>query len=256
MGKKDKKIFKSDNEKIQHAEYEFSCNETKAVGSTGDVDIEKFFYFDGYGSTYGNQDSYDDIMVEGCFDESIKTIKPSLLWMHKMSEPVGIYTEVKSDSKGLFLIGKMPRKDTLVDGRIIPQIEIGSVRAMSIGYIVQEWYYDEEKNIRYITKCRLIEVSLVGFPANDQAQMTSFKSLNIDDLKKEIKTKREFEKLLKDSGLFSQKSAAYLASMIRDEFDDANGDVDGSADNVIENKSITEVEDITKEMNELISSLR
>jgi len=79
-----------------------------------------------------------------------------------MSEPVGIYPEARSDSKGLFLVGKMPKEDDLVRGRIIPQIKVGSVRAMSIGFITQEWKYDEEKNIRYITKCKLLEVSLVG----------------------------------------------------------------------------------------------
>jgi len=92
------------------------------------------------------------------------------------------------------------------------------------------------------------------FPANNQAQMTSFKSLTIDDVK-EIKSKRELEKVLKDSGTFSQKSAAYIASMIRDEFDKHSGDT-GNSKPEEKSEELSEIGMILKDMNNMVSDLR
>lgn len=248
----EKTIEKQSGGAVEYATFGFKCKSTKQIANAGDAETDKFFYFNGYGSTYGNIDSHNDIVVRGAFDESIAKDYPTLLWVHDDTEPLGIFEEVRSDSKGLFVVGKMPKADTLVSGRVIPQIDVGSVRAMSIGYIVQEWYY--ENDVRYITKCRLVEISLLPKGSNGNALVTSFKSLNIEETK-EIKTKREFEKILKDSGAFSQKSAAYLASMVRDEFIDNSADAEDVKKKDFEYDGEKELKKFRDEMKDIASEL-
>jgi HK97 family phage prohead protease len=259
MGDKSKKknaeektIEKQSGGAVEYATFRFKCKEAKQLGSIGDVDTNKFFYFEGYGSAYGNVDSHGDIVEPGAFDESLRETDPTLLWIHDDTEPLGVFEEIKSDSSGLHVIGKMPKSDSLVSGRAIPQIEVGSMRMMSIGFVPREWYYED--GIRHLTKCFLPEISLLPKGSNKKATLNSFKSLNIEETK-EIKTKREFEKVLKDSGAFSQKSAAYLASMVRDEFIEDSGDA-GEPEVKISYEGETELKSFKNEMKEIASELR
>lgn len=183
--------------------------EVKALNEDGDN-----HYFEGYVSTYGNIDRVGEVMDKGCFDESLKTLIPMLLWQHKATEVVGVFTEIRSDETGLWVKGKMPKDDTLVSGRIFPQMKVGSVRSMSVGFIPEEWEYRDE--IKHHTKVMLVEGSLVAFPANPKAQIYDMKSFTIEDVE-EIKTKRDYEKLLRESGAFSNKAVVYLASKFKED---------------------------------------
>lgn len=64
--------------------------------------------FEGYGSVFGVKDSYADIVMPGAFLNSLNQWKekgalPALLWQHQMAEPIGIYTEMREDSTGLYV---------------------------------------------------------------------------------------------------------------------------------------------------------
>jgi HK97 family phage prohead protease len=204
MSQKKSKTQKPVIEKKEFAVLPFECKELP------DKEDDDYFYFEGYLSTYGNIDRVDDIMVKGCFDESLKVLHPDLLWMH--SEILGLFDEVKSDDKGLFVKGRMPKADTLASGRAIPQMKLGSVKSMSIGYGTQESEWDDD-GVRHIIKCVLYEGSLVSQPANVKAEVTDMKSFEIEEVK-QIKTRRDLEKMLRDSRGFSKKSAVYLASLL------------------------------------------
>jgi len=179
-------------------------------------------------------------MVKGCFDESLKELRPDLLFQHDYRAVIGIYEEFKSDDKGLFVVGKLPKDDDLVRGRVIPQIKVGSVGSMSIGYYTQAYEYDKETEIRSITRCMLIEGSLVSQPMNPDAAVTDFKKLELEDVEK-IKTKRDFEKALRDSGAVSQKGAIYLASFFTEKSPSDSGESDGESKALIE-----EINNLTK----------
>ena len=138
---------------------------------------KKFFTFTGYGSTFNNVDRVKDVVVKGAFVDSLKEIMPSLLWQHEWHEPVGIFTACYEDNKGLYVEGKMPLDDDFVRGRVVPQLEIGSVKSMSIGYSTQDYNYDENSGICYLTKLFLYEISLVTIPANKEAVITDMKAL-------------------------------------------------------------------------------
>lgn len=133
------------------------------------------FTFEGYASTFGNVDLGDDIIVRGAFTNSLaKNSQVPILWQHQMTEPVGISIELYEDDKGLFIKGNLPKDDTLVSGRIIPQMKVGSIREMSIGYFTKD--SDMEKGVRLLKEIELFEVSLVTKAMNPQATVSGFKS--------------------------------------------------------------------------------
>lgn len=137
---------------------------------------ENYFKFEGYASTK-DIDLVDDIVEPTAFDAFLNKEMPVMLWQHDSREPVGVFDEAKSDDQGLFVRGRMPKEDTMVSGRIMPQMKIGSVKAMSIGFRVRRAKYDNEKGIRIIKEADLPEVSLVTFPANPAARVTALKSM-------------------------------------------------------------------------------
>ena len=163
------------------------------------------FTFEGYASTFGNVDLGDDIIVRGAFSNSLsKNSQVPILWQHQMTEPVGISIELYEDDKGLFIKGNLPKEDTLVSGRIIPQMKVGSIREMSIGYFTK--VSDMEKGIRLLKEIELFEVSLVTKAMNPQATVSGFKSME---------SIRDIEQSLKDMGL-SNAEAKTLISKVKE----------------------------------------
>ncbi len=140
-------------------------------------DGEEFFIFEGHGSTFGNVDLVDDIVAPGAFSESIRKNTPVILWQHDRFEPIGMPVEIREDNIGLFLKVRMPKSDTFVSGRVMPQLRLGSIKSMSIGFRVEEFSFDMDTGIRTLLKVDLREVSLVTFPANPEATITSVKSV-------------------------------------------------------------------------------
>lgn len=133
------------------------------------------FTFEGYASTFGNVDLGDDIIVRGAFSSSLaNNSQVPILWQHQMIEPIGISIELYEDDKGLFVKGNLPKEDTLVSGRIIPQMKVGSIREMSIGYFTKD--SDMEKGIRLLKEIELFEISLVTKAMNPQALVSGFKA--------------------------------------------------------------------------------
>jgi hypothetical protein len=87
-------------------------------------------------------------------------------------------------------------------------MKAGAVTGLSIGYWVRESSFDEKTGIRTLTKLDLVEVSLVTFPANDDARVEAVKFKLAHG---ELPNIREFEKLLREAG-FSKTQAAVVAN--------------------------------------------
>lgn len=150
--------------------------EVKSI--TEDAD---YYIFEGYASTFGDIDYGDDKVVQGAFTETVADLMSSekegklpALWQHDTEEPIGSLTNLREDSVGLFVRGRLPKADTFVSGRVIPQMKAGSITAMSIGYSTLD--YVIEGGIRILKKLRLWEISLVTMPMNPNAIITGLKS--------------------------------------------------------------------------------
>lgn len=163
-------IVKATDHALVKKEFNFDIKTSDKPNDDG------MFRFEALGSTFGNIDLVDDVMVKGAFTESLKNITPVILWQHDRFEPIGMPESIFEDEKGLRVIVVMPAEDDFVRGRVMPQLRIGSIKSMSIGFIVQE--FEIKNGIRFITKALLKEISLVTFPANPEAIVTAVKSLD------------------------------------------------------------------------------
>lgn len=178
----------------------------KAVGDSGE--------FSGYGSVFGNQDSYGDIVVKGAFEKSLdswreKGSMPALLWQHDHAEPIGVYTSIKEDDHGLQVEGRLLIDDDPLAKRAHAHLKAGSLSGMSIGYTLPNgWDYDSQKDAFMLKEIDLWEVSLVTFPANDAARVQNVK--NIFDAG-EFPEPKLVERYLRDAGFSRQQAKSFMA---------------------------------------------
>lgn len=151
----------------------------------------KFFRFKGLASTFGNVDFGGDIVQPKAFHNTILEMRENkqpildlpgefkllpILWQHDMSEPLGSFVSIEETPEGLVVEGVMPKSDTFVSGRVIPQMRIGSVGQMSIGYIVKQSSRDGEGN-RLLEEIFLFETSLVTVAMNPKALVNEMKGV-------------------------------------------------------------------------------
>lgn len=175
--------------------------------------------FSGYGARFGNVDSYGDVIAPGAFTKTLQEARKSGTWPAMLSQhggftsedntPIGVWTELKEDDNGLWVEGKLaptPRGQEIYT--LMKMSPRPAIDGMSIGYRATEWTMrskpDEPR--RTLKAVDLVEVSLVTFPANGKARVSSVKSAD------EIKTIREFEDFLRDVGGYSHAAAKAIAA--------------------------------------------
>lgn len=165
--------------------------------------------FSGYGSVFDVKDAYGDIVIPGAFADSLASHKakgrmPAMLWQHRSAEPLGIYTSMEEDSKGLKVEGQIALS-TVRGTEAHSLLKMGALSGLSIGYIPREDSYDKVTGITTLKKLDLWEVSLVTFPANDDARVDGVKAIEI------INSVRDAEKYLRDAGFGRIEARAFLA---------------------------------------------
>ena len=171
----------------------------KAAGDDGTIE--------GYGSVFGNKDSYNDVIEKGAFAQSIKSHKsgqtmPAMLWQHDAAQPIGVWTDITEDANGLHMRGKLAMGT--VKGKEAHELaKMGALNGLSIGFVAKGWDYSGE--VRSLTELELWEVSLVTFPANTKARITGVKSSD------EIVTLKDAERVLRDSGFSKQDALAFVS---------------------------------------------
>lgn len=187
--------------------------------------------FEGYGAVFGNIDSYDDIIAPGAFAASIAEHKaagsfPAMLWNHDaMAMPIGVWTSFEEDEHGLKMSGVF--LDTVAGRDAYTIAKAGAVTGLSIGYIVtaSEIEKRDGKTVRVITEVKLIEVSLVTFPANDLARVDDVKSQNLENEESMKLQRKSLERLAE---LFGE--AKDLIDGLVTEADEEKSEVDDQAD--------------------------
>jgi HK97 family phage prohead protease len=169
--------------------------EVKALDETG--------MFEGYGSVFDVVDGWDDVVVKGAFEKSIAKKKPAMLWQHNSNQPIGVYTSVKEDDKGLRLEGKLLIEEIGQARETYALLKAGAINGLSIGYNALAWEHETRKDrqIRVLKEIDLWEISLVTFPANPKATVGSVKSI------------REAESYLRDAGLGRTEAKAVIAAV-------------------------------------------
>lgn len=179
----------------------------KSVSDTGE--------FSGYGSVFGVKDSASDIVIKGAFSKSLSTWKekkglPALLWQHDTSEPIGVYTKMEEDENGLYVEGRLLIDDDPLAKRAHAHLKAGSLSGLSIGYSMKnnDYEYDKDKEAFILKELDLWEVSLVTFPANDQARIDEVKNALCAGV---IPSPKSFERALRDVGLSHSQAKKFMS---------------------------------------------
>lgn len=126
--------------------------------------------FEGILSTYGNIDEVGDVCEKGCFDASLamEGAKRPLLWQHDTTQPIGSF-EAYTDETSLRIKGRINLE--VARGReAYALLKAGDLDGASIGYLAEDYDYDRD-GIRHLRQVRLLEGSLVTFPANPLARV-------------------------------------------------------------------------------------
>lgn len=170
--------------------------------------------FTGYGSVFGVEDAYKEVVAPGAFADSLKDIKAKgrpvpVLWQHSTRDPIGVYEELKEDKTGLYVKGRLLIEHLPLAKQAHALMQAGAVSGLSIGYLVRESSFDEKTGIRTLTKLELMEISIVTFPANEDARIDAVKA---KIMRGETPTIREFEGILREKG-FSRSDAEDIAAL-------------------------------------------
>jgi HK97 family phage prohead protease len=166
--------------------------------------------FKGYGSVFDVVDAWDDVVLKGAFVKSIARKKPALLWQHDSGSPIGVYTSVEEDDKGLKLEGRLLIDSVAQAKEAHALLRAGAISGLSIGYMPLAWEYEtrKEKRVRVLKEIDLWETSLVTFPANPKAVVGSVKSMD-------MKSVQDIEDCLRGAG-FGHSEAKSVIAAVRD----------------------------------------
>lgn len=177
--------------------------------------------FAGYLAVFGDVDSDNDNIVRGAFKVSLasKRLIP-ILWQHVITEPIGVWTELKEDDHGLLATGKLAI-DTPEGARAYSLLKMlmesakvfdaRGVFALSIGYKAVQ--FDRVKGVRFLKEIKLYEGSFVTFSANNESNVTSVKgtkamntfkdALAAHELRKDLSNQRWMVEDAKDDSMDS-----------------------------------------------------
>jgi hypothetical protein len=171
-------------------------------------DVSEDGTFEGYGSIFGNADSYGEIVMPGAFAKSLarhakEKTSPLMLWQHNWEHPIGVWDELEEDAKGLKGRGRLLRGVQKADEAHII-MKNGAIRGLSIGY--REVRTEPDGNNRKLMELDLMEISPVSFPANRRATITSVKSERMDEFARRLRDGepmpvKEFEDILREAGV-------------------------------------------------------
>lgn len=190
--------------------------------AANDVDAKQGT-FKGYGSIFNNIDQGGDMVMPGAFKKTLREWKkrgklPKMLLQHggmfgpaEDAIPVGKYTMMEEDEKGLYLEGELFALDTQKGKYINEGMKAGELDGLSIGYIPKgvEYPNKPDEPRRKLKEVDLFEVSIVTFGMNKEALIESAKSIE------SINTLSEAEDYLRDACGFSRAQALAFVSRIK-----------------------------------------
>ena len=180
--------------------------------------------FEGYGAVFGNVDSYGDVIQPGAFADTLAAAQktgtwPAMLLQHggwgmgaEDMTPIGIWTGLSEDGIGLKVQGKFADTARGREAYALLKMEPRpAIDGLSIGYIPKEWTQRSkpEEPRRTLKKVDLLEVSLVTFPANGKARVSSVKSLE------EIASLADAEAFLREVGGLSKSQAVGFIARVK-----------------------------------------
>lgn len=160
----------------------------------------------GYASVFGVRDQQGDIVQPGAFASTLtawqaKGKLPLMLWMHNPAEPIGRWTSMCEDGRGLKVAGVI-NLDVAKGREAHAMLKAGDVDGLSIGFVSRKHSFGPDRKTRLLAAVDLYEISVVSIPSNPDATIGETKHLG---------SRVELEDLLRAGGL-SRGAARKIAA--------------------------------------------
>jgi uncharacterized protein len=130
--------------------------ETKRAAS-GVAQANDTGVFEGYASLFNALDQGGDSVAPGAFERSLRkrgAAGVKLLWQHKSAEPIGVWTRIEEDARGLNVTGKLDLSVARAR-EALSLMRSGAVDGLSIGFRTLRSAQDAQSGAR-----RLLEIDL------------------------------------------------------------------------------------------------
>jgi uncharacterized protein len=140
--------------------------------------------FEGYASLFNARDGVDDVVAPGAFAASLRRRGPTgvrMLYQHFAHEPIGVWDEVKEDSRGLYVRGSLTL-DVERARDVIALMRDGALGGLSIGFKTQRARRNPAAGVRTLLEVDLWEISVVTFPLLPNAAVTAVGASKRNDI--------------------------------------------------------------------------
>ena len=186
------------------AKADFRLETKRAPLALDEVEIDGSF--GGYASVFGLPDLGNDVIERGAFAQSLQKRKSSgvrMLWQHDAAEPIGVWTALREDARGLYVEGRLA-KGVARAREALELMRSGGLDGLSIGFRTIRARKDARTGLRHILEADLWEISVVTFPMLPQARVSTIKA--------QLPTVRQFERwLTRDAGLSRAAARTVIA---------------------------------------------
>lgn len=157
---------------FKHKNFNFALETVEKAKEEGKTKIT------GFASTFGGEpDHHGDVIAEGAFVDTIKEVEAGnrsilLLYGHDTDQVIGVVDHLEETKAGLYIEATISSTTLGKDVSIL--IKDGVLNKFSIGFFLKDYEYTNE-GVLLIKDIDLFEVSVVPFPANDNAEILTAK---------------------------------------------------------------------------------
>ncbi len=141
-------------------------------------DVEADGAFSGYASLFGKVDLSRDAVEPGAFRRTLRRRGPEsvrMLFQHDPNQPIGRWTEIREDARGLFVRGRLT-PGVARSREVLALMRAGALDGLSIGFRTVRATKDAGTNVRRILEADLWEISVVTFPMLPEARIDRVKA--------------------------------------------------------------------------------
>ncbi len=171
--------------------------------------------FQGYASVFNAEDLTHDVVAPGAFRDTLAERGAAgvrMLFQHDANQPIGVWTEIREDGRGLFVKGQLAL-DVAKARETLSLMRAGALDGLSIGFKARKFSRNPKTGVRRLETVDLWEISVVTFPMLPGARVSHVKAAPFAG---GVPTEREFERwLTRDAGFSRSEARAVLRSGLK-----------------------------------------
>jgi HK97 family phage prohead protease len=171
--------------------------------------------FQGYASLFNAEDLSHDVVAPGAFRDTLAARGAAgirMLFQHDANQPIGVWTEIREDARGLFVKGQLALEVEKAR-ETLSLMRAGALDGLSIGFKARQFRRNPKTGVRRLESVDLWEISVVTFPMLPGARVSHVKAAPFAG---GVPTEREFERwLTREAGFTRSEARAVLRAGLK-----------------------------------------